>query len=190
VPCALALLCALAMLCASADARALRCGGRLVERGDHALQVRERCGEPYWIDAYTEVFVAGEYGPLEQRAERPVEAWYYNFGPNRLLRRLLLVDDRLVREDSLGYGVATLGADCRIDGLPAGTPAGVVVARCGEPLSRRERWREVVRRDGAGNARRRFIRDEDWIYDVGANRDRRLLRLVDGMVQSVQRLDR
>lgn len=181
---------ALALLGAAAPAHALRCDGRLVERGDHSFQVRERCGEPFWIDAYTEVFIVGEHGPLEQRAERAVEAWYYNFGSNRLLRRLLLVDDRVVREDSLGYGVATLGAECRIDSLPAGTPAGVVVARCGAPLSRSERWREVTRRDGAGNARRRFIRDEDWIYDVGANRDRRLLRLVDGVVQGVERLER
>lgn len=181
---------ALALLACATPAAALRCDGRLVERGDHAIQIAERCGAPFWIDAYTEVFVAGEFGPLEQRAERAVEAWYYNFGPNRLLRRLLLVDDRLVREDSLGYGVATLGADCRIDALPAGTPAGVLVARCGEPLSRRERWREVTRRDGAGNARRRFIRDEDWLYDVGTNRDRRLLRLVDGVVQGVERLER
>lgn len=183
-------LAALLLLGAAADAQALRCNGRVVDAGDHAIQITERCGEPFWIDAYTEVLVTGEYGPLEQRIERPVEAWYYNFGPNRLLRRLVLVDDRLVREDSLGYGVATIGAECRIDALPAGTPAGVVVARCGEPASRRERWREVIRRDGAGNARRRFARDEDWVYDVGSNRDLRLLRLVDGVVQGVERLDR
>lgn len=183
-------LAALLLLGAASQAQALRCDGRLVERGDHAIQVRERCGEPFWIDAYTEVLIAGEDGPLERRVERPVEVWYFNFGPNRLMRRLLLVDDRLLREDSIGYGYATLGTDCRLDALPLGTPAGVVVARCGEPASRRERWREVTRRDGAGNARRRYLRDEDWVYDVGANRDLRLLRLVDGALQSVERLDR
>lgn len=184
------ILAALLLLGAAADAQALRCDGRVVAVGDHAIQVRERCGEPFWIDAYTEVLVEGEYGPLERRVERPVEAWYYNFGPNRLLRRLLLVDDRLQREDSLGYGVAAIGADCRIDALPAGTSAGVLVARCGVPASRRDRWREVIHRDGAGTARRRFVRDEDWIYDLGANRDRRLLRLVDGVLQAVERLER
>ncbi|MFN7550205.1 MAG: DUF2845 domain-containing protein [Pseudomonadota bacterium] len=183
-------LAALLLLCAAAEAQALRCDGRVVDVGDHAIQVRERCGEPFWIDAYTEVLVQGEYGPLEQRVERPVEAWYYNFGPNRLLRRLLLVDDRLLREDSLGYGVAAIGADCRLDALPVGTPAGALVARCGEPASRRDRWREIIRRDSAGNAHRRFVRDEDWVYDLGASRDRRLLRLVDGVLQGVERLDR
>ena len=183
-------LAALLLLGAASQAQALRCDGRLVERGAHAIQVRERCGEPFWIDAYTEVLIAGEDGPLERRVERPVEVWYFNFGPNRLMRRLLLVDDRLLREDTIGYGYATLGTDCRLDALPLGTPAGVVVARCGEPASRRERWREVTRRDGAGNARRRYLRDEDWVYDLGANRDLRLLRLVDGALQSVERLDR
>lgn len=183
-------LAAVLLMCAATQAQALRCDGRVVGPGDHAIQVRERCGEPFWIDAYTEVLIAGEFGPLEQRRERPVEAWYYNFGPNRLMRRLLLVDDRLLREDSLGYGYTTLGTDCRLDALPVGTAAGVIVARCGEPGSRRERWREVTRRDGAGNARRRYLRDEDWVYDTGANRDLRLLRLVDGTLQAVERLDR
>jgi hypothetical protein len=184
----LALLLLLAL--AAGDAAALRCDGRLVQAGDHAVQVRARCGEPFWIDAFSELLVLGEDGPLEQRIERPVEAWYYNFGPSRLLRRLLLVDDRVVREETLGYGVARIGGDCRLDALPAGTPAGVIYARCGAPTSRRDRYAEVVRRDGSGAARRRLLRHEDWIYDVGANRDLRLVRIVDGRLQGIERLDR
>lgn len=178
------------LLLASGSAHALRCDGRLVERGDHAIQVRERCGEPYWTDGYSEFLIAGENGPLEQRIERSVEAWYYNFGPNRLLRRLLFIDDRLVGEESLGYGYSTLGRDCRLDALPSGTPAGVVVARCGAPASRNQRYADLTRRDAGGFARRRVVRHEEWVYDFGRDRDLRLLRILDGRLQGIERLDR
>jgi hypothetical protein len=181
---------ALGLLGVSGTAQALRCEGRVVDRGDHAIQVRERCGEPYWIDGYSEFLITGQRGPLEQRVERQVEAWYYNFGPNKLLRRLLFVDDRLVREDSLGYGYTELGRDCRLDALPIGTPAGVIVARCGEPGSRRERYADLTQRDDSGIARQRVVRREEWVYDLERDRDLRLLRLLDGRLQGVERLDR
>ena len=37
------------------------------------------------------------------------EAWYYNFGPRQLLRRLVFRDGFLVREETLGYGVDEIG---------------------------------------------------------------------------------
>jgi hypothetical protein len=184
-----AVLC-LALLLASGGAHALRCDGRLVGRGDHAIQVRERCGEPYWTDGYSEFLIAGEGGPLEQRTERTIEAWYYNFGANRLLRKLVFIDDRLVREETLGYGYATLGSDCRLDALPIGTPAGVIVARCGLPASRSQRYGDLTRRDEHGIARRRVVRREEWVYDIGRDRDLRLLRILDGRLQGIERLNR
>jgi hypothetical protein len=180
----------IALLHASGSADALRCDGRVVDRGDHAIEVRERCGEPYWTDGYSEFLIAGENGPLEQRIERTIEAWYYNFGPNRLLRKLVFIDDRLVREETLGHGYATLGGDCRLDALPAGTPAGVIVARCGVPAQRRQRYGDLTRRDERGIARRRVVRREDWVYDIGRDRDLRLLRILDGRLQGIERLDR
>ncbi len=180
----------LALLLASGSVDALRCDGRLIGRGDHAIQVRERCGEPYWTDGYSEFLITGENGPLEQRTERTIEAWYYNFGPNRLLRKLVFIDDRLVGEESLGYGYATLGRDCRLDALPTGTPAGVIVARCGAPASRTQRYADLTRRDEHGIARRRIVRHEEWVYDLGRDRDLRLLRMLDGRLQGIERLDR
>jgi hypothetical protein len=52
------------LLLAAAEARALRGDDRVVDIGDHAIQVRERCGEPFWIDADAELLVQGEHGPL------------------------------------------------------------------------------------------------------------------------------
>ena len=99
------LICIGLLLCALAPAaHALRCGTRLVTKGATDFQVRERCGNPYWIEAHYQVLVAGD-----ERVEvaEPVEysAWYFNFGSNRLLVRLLFRDGRHVREDALGRGV-------------------------------------------------------------------------------------
>ena len=84
----------LAALLAAAPAQGLRCDGRLVGTGDHAVQVERRCGEPYWIERYSECLVVGENQALERRIERQLDAWYYHFGPDRLLHRLLFIDGR------------------------------------------------------------------------------------------------
>jgi hypothetical protein len=177
------------LLAAAGPAQALRCSGRIVSDGDHAFQVRQRCGEPYWIEDYSEVLIAGEDGPLEQRIERRIEAWYYNFGSDKLLRRLVFRDQRLVREDTLGYGYARLGAACDLDTLPAAATTGEVVARCGLPEDRDVRYGDVTGRDGSDHAIRRAVRVEEWIYARDARRPY-LLRFVDGALEWVDRLER
>ena len=94
----------------------MRCGSRIVSTGDGKDKVRSLCGEP------TDVAFAGVigrravpgypnadsndqwyYGPAW--VEMPVEIWTYNFGPNKLLRKLRFVGDELVeiRTDGRGY---------------------------------------------------------------------------------------
>lgn len=171
-------------------AQALRCNGRLVGDGDHIVQVRERCGDPFWIDHYNEWLIAGEDQALEQRVQRTVEVWYYNFGSNRFMQRLVFRDDRLLREDSLGYGFSVQPKSCDLDRLQNGISNGEIIARCGPPDSRRERYADQIQRDGLGGARLTVSRLEDWIYDPGSSKDYRLLRIVDGFLSDTERLDR
>jgi hypothetical protein len=178
-----------ALLLFAAPAHALRCKGRVIDDGDHAFQVRERCGEPYWVETWSDFVIAGEDGPVEQRVEVRTEAWYYNFGSDKLLRRLVFRDDRLVREDSLGYGYARLGTHCELDTLPANATTGEVVARCGMPTDNTRRYGDVTERDAWGNAVRRAVRIEEWIYARDSRRPH-LLRFVDGSLRGVERLDR
>lgn len=180
----------LLLLAFATPAQALRCNGRLVGNGDHALQVRERCGEPYWVDQYSDWLILGERGPQEQRVERRVEVWFYNFGSNRFLQRLVFRDDRLQHEEHLGYGFDRAPQRCKLDALPRGLSNGEIIARCGQPMSRNERYADLTERDGQGNARLRVLRREEWIYDAGASRDYRLLLLIDGRLSEVERLDR
>jgi hypothetical protein len=89
----------------------MRCGSRLVGMGDGKDKVRSLCGEP------TSVSLAGilrgarySYGPYDYSyfgptwTEVPVELWTYNFGSNKLLRKLRFVGDELVEIRTEGYG--------------------------------------------------------------------------------------
>ncbi len=147
--------------------------------------MRERCGAPYWTEQNYALSVRGANGPYEVQDETVYDVWYYNFGPQRLLVRLLFRDGRLVREESLGYGVSEIGGDCNLDGLLQGTPAGEIFARCGQPTSRNQRQRTEIRRDGYGNERLTSVRLEEWIYDIGANRLMRVLTLENGRLVEV-----
>jgi hypothetical protein len=166
-------------------AHALRCGTRVVDEGDRDFAVRERCGEPYYTEQSYALTVRGANSTHEVQDETVYDVWYYNFGPQRLLVRLLFRDGRLAREETLGYGVNDIGSDCNLDGLSAGTPAGEIVARCGTPASRSTRQRTEVRRDGRGNERFTQVRLEEWVYDIGRNRLMRVLTLENGRLREV-----
>jgi hypothetical protein len=184
----LLLVVAVLFFAATPAAHALRCGNRLVTDGALDFQVRERCGNPYWIEQHYETLVAGD-----ERVEvaQPVEysAWFFNFGANRLLVRLLFQDGRLVREDTLDRGVDELGSSCAPARLSAGISSGELVAYCGEPSSRRALPALISHRIADNVYRQRETYREDWVYDFGGALVY-LLHLAHGMVESVESLPR
>ena len=175
--------------CFALPAHALRCNDRIVTTNDHAFEVRQKCGAPYWVEPFDEILVLGENSPLEQRVQRKVEAWYYNFGPNALMRRLLFRDNRLVKEETIGYGYTELGTECELGALVPGLSTGEVVARCGQPVDRDVRYQERILRNHVGMAQRRILRMDEWLYPAGS-RDPYLLRFYDGKLDAVERIDR
>lgn len=183
------LLVLMALACAG-NAYALRCGSRVVATGDYDFQVRDRCGEPYWIASYGELLVAGAGGPIERRVERVFDDWYYNFGPNQLVHRLRFRDGRLIRIDTLGYGSHGIGGDCSDIDLARGTTPGEVVLRCGAPESRTARYRDILIRDAFGNERIRPVRHEEWIYRFPRSRFVRLAIFIDGRLDRVEHIPR
>lgn len=176
---------ALLLALASPAAHALRCGNRLVVDGDADYRVRDRCGEPYWSERYTRIEIIGRDGPVELQREVQFDVWYYNFGPRQLLRRLEFRDGRLQHEGTLGYGVEEIGGDCDANGLVDGLDAGELVARCGEPASRRSLADTIVRRPVPGIEHWQGVQREEWVYDFGERRFARVLQIVDGRVVDV-----
>lgn len=173
----------------SADA-ALRCGNRIVNEGDRDFAVRDRCGEPFWSDSYYGVDVIHRGGPLERQREVEWTVWYYNFGPKALLRGLLFRDGTLQRIESFGYGVTELGTQCNVTANFSGMSVGELVARCGEPASRREFRDSVVYRPDPRIENWRDQRREEWVYDFGDSRLLRVLKLLNGRVVSSDSLGR
>jgi hypothetical protein len=92
----------------------MRCGSKLISRGDSKDKVRHLCGEP--SDVSMRGFVRRapvyEYGYGYGRYEyygpgwvdMPVEIWTYNFGSSKLLRKLRFVGDELEAIETDGYG--------------------------------------------------------------------------------------
>ncbi len=171
-----------------ADAQALRCGSRVVDRGALDVQVLARCGDPFWRTNRDELLIRGEGGPIEQRVERRNEDWYYNFGSRRLMVRLRFVDGVLQDEETLGYGAARIGGRCTAVALQRGLSEGELVLRCGTPLRRRSTYADQIFRDGAGQARVQPRRREEWIYRRDDSALLARVLLSNGRIESVEAL--
>jgi hypothetical protein len=99
-----------AALAAPAHADGMRCGGRLIRDGDPRAQVRAFCGDP--ADVQTRSILRRPIYNVGGRqvffgdalVEIPVETWTYNFGPNKLMRRVRFVDGIVEEVETLGYG--------------------------------------------------------------------------------------
>lgn len=95
------------MAASGASAEALRCGSKLISRGDHASEVRRYCGEP--DEVYSRVSHRGVVGVgsifLPGFVEEVlIEEWTYNLGPRKLMRQLRLENGVVQDVEHLGYG--------------------------------------------------------------------------------------
>lgn len=94
-----------------AHADGMRCGSRLIRDGDVRAEVRTFCGEPADVQTRS-ILRRPVYNIVSGRAvyfgdsfvEIPVETWTYNFGPNKLMRRVRFVDGVVDEVETLGYG--------------------------------------------------------------------------------------
>lgn len=103
----------------SAQADSLRCGQRLVSRGDSLYQVRSTCGEPNDARRHSEFrtirrFVPGVCRNTHQKrpcghfeeytVEVVIDQWTYDFGRRRFVQYLTFEQGQLVQVVSGSYG--------------------------------------------------------------------------------------
>ena len=164
----------------------MRCGSRLVSEGDRAAELIGACGDPVYRDVW------GYAGP-SNRWIADTEEWYYNFGPNQLLRVVRLRNSRIVAIDSEGYGFYEDGQRrCAPADLVPGMSKFRVVLACGEPLTRESS--SLMRRVDDGS--QRFppgygdyltpVYREEWVYNFGSRYLLRILTLENGRVVDVE----
>jgi hypothetical protein len=90
-------------------AQALRCGNSLISRGDSVIKVLENCGEPDLVEHLAECLqtTAYDWRLGEYRYDCRMiyyEAWTYNLGPTRFMRRLRIQNSEVKTITTLGYG--------------------------------------------------------------------------------------
>ncbi|MFE8070620.1 DUF2845 domain-containing protein [Marinobacteraceae bacterium S3BR75-40.1] len=177
------LLLGLGVLFAS-PALAFRCDGGLVDIGDWAIEVREKCGEPDYVARFPSEVVPG-IGLVQT-----VEHWYYDRGSTRFIRRLIFRDEVLRGIDTHGYGFPSNAASrCDPGDLLRGMTEYELYRRCGKPLSRRTWWSKSLPYGSAAYLLRIFP-VEEWLYDFGGNRFRRVVRLESGVIVDLERRDK
>jgi hypothetical protein len=104
LPASFALAFALAAGPAAADS--FRCGSKLLTDGDPLDKVAALCGEPTSVERreILRPYYFRRGHPFHSTYEVTVEYWTYNFGPNKLMRRLRFEDGLLVDVETLGHG--------------------------------------------------------------------------------------
>ncbi len=110
----------LLLVLASGNAHAFRCGNKIVRDGMHEAQVIRACGEPTTQRVIGRTVRGVEFPIVHRRSpgavvyrtpgfghfltEVIVTEYTYNFGPRKLMRRLLFEGGVLVRIETMGYG--------------------------------------------------------------------------------------
>ena len=86
----------------------MRCGTRLIAKGDHISKLLRYCGEPDFVQSraaqrsfhnrYGQVLYAGLY------EEVLIQEWTYNLGPHKLMRVVKMENGVVSEVRHLGYG--------------------------------------------------------------------------------------
>jgi hypothetical protein len=107
------------LVLASTPAHAFRCGSKIVAKDMHEAQVRRACGAPTTVRHIGRTLrninipIGRNYGGGWRGESFPgygysqeviVTEYVYNFGPRKLMRRLVFEGGVLVTIESLGYG--------------------------------------------------------------------------------------
>lgn len=168
----------------------MRCGSRLISTGARAAEIIATCGEPDYRDVWNYP------QPYTGQWVSDIEQWYYNFGPNQLLRVLELRHGRLRRIDTDGYGFhESATRHCAPGDLLEGMSKYRLLQRCGDPVTRE--FRNLVRPWPPGSGRLgerpRYVEQvyrEEWVYNFGPRYFMRVLTLENGRVTDVDNAGR
>jgi Protein of unknown function (DUF2845) len=101
----------LGLLAASPAFASMRCGTKIINEGVSRSEVAAKCGDPDEVVTLRSVFRrpvlwsnGRPYFIGENYIEVPIEAWIYNFGPNKLMRRVVFEAGFVTEIETLGYG--------------------------------------------------------------------------------------
>jgi len=95
----------------ASNAYAMRCGTRLITKGDHISKVLRYCGEPDFTQSraarrsYYNHFGHAQFTNLFE--EIWIQEWTYNLGPHKLMRIVEMENGVVSKVRRLGYGYSS-----------------------------------------------------------------------------------
>jgi hypothetical protein len=92
-----------------ATADSMRCGSRVINEGDTLEKVQQYCGDPAaqsrtYITRQPRFEAGGREYSFPGEEVVPVDVWTYDFGPNKLMRRVRMIAGRVESIDTLEHG--------------------------------------------------------------------------------------
>lgn len=163
------------------NAFAFRCGNDLVVTGDSKLSVANKCGQPDWVDRWSEEVIDFPDTDFERRAVRINERWLYNPGPRQFIRIITFNGSTVSAIETAGRGFipASFKGRCDFDSLSLGASPGVVAGRCGEPDAKEQRY-ESASHSIPGGRRRVSVTVDEWTFNLGPTHFMRILTFRNG----------
>ena len=97
------------LIASGATADSVRCGSKVITEGDLIEKVREYCGEPTetqrtWMTRQPRFEYGGQEIPFEGSEDVPVDLWTYDFGPNKLVRRIRFIAGKVDSIEAREHG--------------------------------------------------------------------------------------
>jgi hypothetical protein len=94
-----------------AAADSFRCGSKIISEGDTIEKVLQYCGEPTarertWMQRKPRFEYGGQEIPFDGTEDVPVDLWTFDFGPNRLMRRVRFIAGKVDSVETLEHGEA------------------------------------------------------------------------------------
>lgn len=181
----------------AAAADSMRCGQRLIGDDDYAAELLSVCGEPDYRDVWSAPAPYGGGWVID------AEEWYYDFGPNQLVRVVRLRNGRIdsIQTDGYGFARQRQSRRCGPHDIIGGLSKFRLVRLCGEPMTRRfvgvfqpfygspygprHGFPPGVRSSGYAPVYR-----EEWTYNFGARHLLQVVTLENGRVVEVDSGDR
>lgn len=170
------------------SAHAIRCGNNLISKGDLAIQVKQYCGEPFWVDRWYDEIIFGEDTDFEHRISNVIERWVYNLGPNNFIRFITIRNNRVVNIETgeSGFNPSPVTRECDGNDISLGVTAVEVQEKCGQPASTSRRVDSVTNPLAPGVRQKTTVPVDEWVYNYGPNSFLRILTFYNGNLVRIE----
>ncbi len=118
-----------------------------------------------------------------------LDQWYFNLGPDRLMRRMSFRNGVLVHVETLNYGLSPseIGRSCKARLLVVGLSAGEIYLRCGEPLWMERRQSGFRLANPSHRVGLASVDYQTWVYAFGRGKLERILSFENGVLVKIDR---